>query len=176
MKKTYLLVSLLIASLFFVGCANKDWGDVVDTNVTGAVQQEVVNNDQEGKTKTTMENIFKQWKPTTCTFAITQEWQTFDGTLYVDGKNMRYTSKGTFAWQTMEMNVVVKDNYSYSWTNMAKQGYKMKETDPNTTDAGDVGPEERSQEMDFDCTRWVPGGTFDLPSDVTFEEMPAGVN
>jgi hypothetical protein len=126
--------------------------------------------------KSTMENIFKQWKPTTCVFAMTQEGQTFDGTLYVDGKKMRYTSKGTFGWQTMEMNVIVKDQYSYSWSSMSQQWYKMKEVDQDAPDTSDVGPEERSQEMDFDCTKWVPGGIFDLPSTITFEEMPLGIN
>ena len=175
MKKIYLFVILLSALYFLTACSTKN---VVNTEVNwNDIQKEEMKEDgDEWKLKTTMENIFKKWKATTCKFAITQEWQTFDGALYVDGKKMRYSSRWTIGWQTFEANVIVKDGYSYSWTNMDNKWFKMKEPVWEESDNKDVWAEERAQEMDFDCKKWVEWWVFDLPSSIEFGElnMPLG--
>jgi hypothetical protein len=118
-----------------------------------------------------MENILKKWKTTTCTFTITEDWQTFNWILYVDGKKMRYTSKWTIAWKTFETNVITKEWFSYSWTNMDVKWFKMKDTQWEDNNDEDVGAEERVQEMDFDCKKWVENWTFELPSAIEFSEF-----
>lgn len=177
MKKIYLFISAFFVLFLLVGCWKKGWSEILENNSTGDQQQAVVEANQEWKFRTTMEAIFKKWKATTCDFLITEDGQTFNWALYVDGKKMRYSSKWSFQWQNIEFNVVVKDNYSYSWNNMEpNKWYKMKEANWNEQNNSDVGPEERGQEMEFDCKKWVAAWMFDLPSAIMFEEMPTNIN
>jgi hypothetical protein len=175
MKKIYLLV-ILLSTLFFITACGKT--KIIDTQWPSQENQKVQISDDgdEWKFKTTMQNIFKKWKATTCKFVITDEGQTFDGSLYVDGKKMRYSSKWSFEWKTFEANVIVKEGYSYSWTNMDTKWFKMKEVIGEAANDTDVWAEERVQEMDFDCKKWVEWWIFDLPSNIEFGEfnMPVG--
>lgn len=174
-KKIYLLSIVLLSLFVLTACGKKENVDVVtDTNV----QQEQVSEDtEEWMLKTTMENIFKKWKPTTCTFTINEDWQSLEWTLYVDGKKMRYGSKWIIEWQNFEGNLIVKDGFSYSWTSMDNKWYKMKEVEWEENNDEDIWAEERVQEMDFDCKKWVENWVFELPSNITFEEftMPIGM-
>jgi len=171
MKKLALSIVLLSGLFLLSGC----WNTSTDTSTS---DNEANSNQTSEETLTTsMSKLFKEWKPSTCTFTLpTEDWVTLEWTLYVDGKKMRYTSQGTIAWQSMEMNVIVKDDYSYSWSNM-EQGkwYKMKElADDMQEDAWeDVWAEEREQEMDFVCKKWVKDWIFDLPNNITFTEFNA---
>ncbi|MFZ2151009.1 MAG: hypothetical protein WAZ12_02925 [Candidatus Absconditicoccaceae bacterium] len=175
MKKISLLV-ILLSTLFFVAACSKTKTIDIQEPLDQTQKVEINEDGDEGKFKTTMENIFKKGKATTCRFVITDEGQTFDGALYVDGKKMRYSSRGTIGGQTFEANVIVKDGFSYSWTNMDTKGFKMKEIEGNNQEDRDVGAEERAQEMDFDCKKGVENGIFDLPSNIEFGElnMPLG--
>lgn len=170
MKKIYLLVATLLLSLSLSACATKN--ESTPETIQKETTQVAVENTTE-EVNSTMKKIFESGKATTCTFSITQEWQVFDGILYVDGKKMRYDSKWSFGWQNIEMNVIVKDGYSYSWNTMeAGKGYKMIEDEWNDEWWYDEScPEEREQEMKFTCKKWVDWNTFDLPANVVFEEV-----
>lgn len=174
-KKIYLLSVVLLSLFILTACGKKENVDVgADTNT----QQEQVSEDwEEWILKTTMEDIFKKWKANTCTFTINEDGQSFEWILYVDGGKMRYASKWTVEWQTFEANVIVKDGFSYSWTSMDNKWYKMKEVEWEEEADEDVWAEERVQEMDFDCKKWVEKWIFELPSDITFDEftMPVGM-
>ncbi len=174
-KKIYVLSVLLFSLFILTACGKKENVDVVvDDN---SQQVEVSEGGEEWKLRTTMENIFKKWKATTCTFTITEDGQSYQWILYVDGKKMKYSSKWTVEWQTFEANVIVKDGFSYSWTNMDTKWFKMKEDAGENQNDEDVWAEERVQEMDFDCKKWVENWTFELPSNVEFSEftMPVGM-
>jgi hypothetical protein len=173
-KKIYLLFVILLSLFVLTACWKKENVDVVDDTNT---QQEQVSEDWEEWTlKTTMENIFKKWKATTCKFTINEDWQSFQWVLYVDGKKMRYGSKWTVEWQTFEANVILKDGFSYSWTSMDNKWFKMKEAEWEENNNEDVWAEERVKEMDFDCKKWVDKWIFELPSTIEFSEftMPVG--
>lgn len=179
MKKIYVLFIVLFSLFILTACGKKENVDVVaDANEQ---QEQVIEDWEEWILKTTMEDIFKKWKATTCTFIINEDWQSLEWKLYVDEKKMRYSSKWNVEWQTFEGNMIVKDGFSYSWTNMDSKWYKMKEIEwedewEENSDE-DVWAEERVQEMDFDCKKWVENWVFELPSNITFEEftMPIGM-
>lgn len=180
MKKIYVLFIVLFSLFVLTACGKKENIDVVvDANVND--QQVQVSEDwEEWVLKTTMEDIFKKWKATTCTFTISEDWQSLEWILYVDGKKMRYSSKWTVEWQTFEGNMIIKDGFSYSWTNMDNKWYKMKEDEEDESGENndeDIWVEERVQEMDFDCKKGVEKWIFELPSNITFEEftMPLGM-
>lgn len=179
-KKIYVLSVLLFSLFVLTACGKKENVDVViDEN---SQQVEVSKGGEEWKLRTTMENIFKEWKPMTCSFTITEDGQSLEWTLYVDSKKMRYSSKWIIEWQSFQGNLIIKDWFSYSWTNMDTKWFKMKEDEWEEENNEEVWAEEREQEMDFYCKKWVENWIFELPSDINFEEftmpeftMPVGM-
>lgn len=128
------------------------------------------------KLHTTMLDIFKSWKTATCTFKITNEWTTFNGIMYIDWKKIRYTMNWDIEWQKMENNTVMKDGYTYTWSNMTKNGFKMKDDlseDDNSwnEEIWEMEAEEMNQKVEFECKKWVDSSKFELPTDIIFQDM-----
>lgn len=182
--KKYVLVTILISSLFLTSCWKKETSEtpskVDKTITTQETTWEIAietNNEEasEEKMTTTMMEIFKKWKPTTCTFKnTTEDGQTFDTTMYVDWKNMRYTMMWEFEWKKFENNVIIKDWYTYSWSNMSKQWFKMKQ-DPeeinNTQENSNESIKDMTKTYEFDCKKWVEKAILELPDDIEFQEF-----
>ena len=96
--------------------------------------------------------------------------------MYIDGKKIRYTMNGEVMGNKMENNAIMKDGYSYSWTNMSKDGFKMKEDiweeDANNKDSGaEMEAEEMNQKVEFECKKWADSSKFDLPTGINFQDM-----
>ena len=127
------------------------------------------------KLNTTMLEIFKSWKTATCTFKMTNEGATFDAIMYIDWKKISYTMNWDIWWQKMINNSIMKDWYSYSWSNMSKDGFKMKEDlseDENSwNEETPMEAEEMNQKIDFECKNWVDSSKFELPTDINFQDM-----
>ena len=69
---------------------------------------------------------------------------------------MRYALSGEMQGQKFENTVILKDGYSYSWTNMGNTGYKMKESeDENQEDSStnEMQAEEMNQKVNFSCKK-----------------------
>jgi len=127
------------------------------------------------KLNTTMLEIFKSWKTATCTFKMTNEGSTFDAIMYIDWKKISYTMSWDIGWQKMINNSIMRDWYSYSWSNMTKDGFKMKEDlseDENSwNEEALMEAEEMNQKVDFECKNWVDSSKFELPTDINFQDI-----
>jgi len=161
MKKTYILVLFFLWILFLTGCNKHIYPQ--ENN------KEPLNESE--KVSTTMMGIFNNWKIVTCTFTMNIAGVPAEWKIYVDGKNMRYSTSGSSQGVDTYVDVIVKDWYSYSWSNLEpNQWYKMKEAD-TSDEYEDIWAEERVQKTDFNCKKGVPSGIFDLPENINFQEF-----
>lgn len=189
MKKTTLYWALALCVLFLVSCWKspdinwqekwilKDssdssiWEDVQVKDETTQTEQKTWNTEE--KFSATMNEIFKKWKTSTCNFTMDMDWNKTEWVFYVEKDKMRFETKATVDWQNMVTTAIVKDGYSYSWSNMQQwKWYKMKEVKEwEENSESEMWPGEREQKMDFECKDWVPSWIFELPSDIEFEEF-----
>lgn len=182
--KKYILLTVLISSLLLASCWKKETVEAPNKIDQTVITQEITsekttetNNEEvsEEKITSTMMEIFKKWKPTTCTFKnTTEDWQTYDTTMYVDWKNMRYTMKWEIEWNLFENNVIIKDWYTYSWSNMSKQWFKMKqdpEENDNTQEKSNESTKDMTKTYEFDCKKWVEKTILELPANIEFQEF-----
>lgn len=150
-------------------CTQNTWTNSDTTEETSPTNQETVN--EEESFNATMKEVFKKWKTVTCDFSMNMEGVPAKWTFYVEGKNMRYSTSTTSDGIAMSVDVIVKDGYSYSRTNMQpNQWFKMKEP-ANDDQYEDGEAEERNQTADFVCKKGVPSGIFELPANINFKEF-----
>lgn len=103
--------------------------------------------------------------------------QSTQGEVFLFDGNIR----GDFTTQVSGMNiassVIVRDGFSYTWTNMAPLGFKAEATmltedvvDPKQTSGTYMWNSDQIGE--YDCQEWnVDKAKFELPSGVTFQEI-----
>lgn len=182
--KKYILVTVLISSLLLASCGKKETVETpnkVDQTITTQEttwEKAVETNNEEvndEKVNSTMMEIFKKWKPTTCTFKTTDEqWKVYDAIMYIDWKNMRYTMMWEIDWKKFENNVIIKDWYTYNWSNMALGWLKMKQNldeNNNNQEKSDGSTKDMNKTLEFDCKSWVDKAEFELPKDIEFQEF-----
>lgn len=116
-KQALLTILLASASLFTIGCVNKDNAIITDQPDNTLIEEQ--SQTTQADSVTTMKKIFESGKPTTCYFTLpTEDGNVFDGTLYVDGKNMKYSINGFIEGNSIENRFLLKDGYSYSRSSM----------------------------------------------------------
>lgn len=180
--RKYIFVALVVLSMLLVSCVKKDVEstEVKKDEVTKTVTEDkkVESTDLEETTEekmnATMMEIYKKWKPATCTFKITgEDGSVYDSIMYIDWKVLRYVMKWEVEWQKIVSNVLIKDWYSYSWSDAVKQWYKMKEdlNEETKEEWNEMEAKEMNETYEFNCKKWVDGVMFDLPSDIVFQEF-----
>ncbi len=182
MKKN-ILVMTMVLSLLLVSCGKKVVENTENISTWETknieVKEEVkeikkVEENTDEKVNTTMSEILKKGTPTTCTFKMKAEnEQVYDAILYVEWKSMRYVMNWTIEWNKIENNMLLKYGFSYSWTNMTKQWFKMKQNLDENADKSNPKKQlkEMNESIDFDCKKWVDSAIFELPKDISFEEF-----
>lgn len=180
--KKYTLITMMLLSILLVSCAKKEVETtdtkVSDTTKTVSEEKKVESTDLEETTEekmnATMMEIYKKWKPATCTFKITgEDSSVYDSIMYIDWKVLRYVMKWEVEWQKIVSNVLIKDWYSYSWSDVVKQWYKMKEdlNEETKEEWNEMEAREMNETYEFSCKKWVDWGMFELPSDINFQEL-----
>ncbi len=178
MKKNIIGI-LLILSLLLVSCGKKEVENTdvkVSDTTTKTVSEEktVLEETTEEKMNATMMEIYKKWKPATCTFKITwEDWAVYDSIMYIDWKVLKYVMKWEIEWQKLENNVLIKDGFSYTWSNMDKQWFKMKEdlNEETSEEWNEMEAQEMNETYEFSCKKWANSSMFELPSDIKFQEF-----
>ncbi len=190
--KKYIIFILVIISLVISSCGKTETQVVNNTsentpqinddkNIPTPQEEKKDTSEEnvvtEGKINTTMREIYQKGKPATCTYKMINGGNTFDSILYVEWKKLRYTMNTELHGMKMENSTIVKDGYTYSWSSMAKDWWKMK-LDPEdvkggTPDSTEKAPEkkEMTQKIEFDCKYSVDSSKFDLPADINFKDM-----
>jgi hypothetical protein len=102
--------------------------------------------------------------------------QSTQGKVFLYDGNIR----GDFATQVSGMNilssVIVRDGFSYTWTNMAPIGYKVSVIDTNNPQSQSEMSAAYSwnaeQIGDYDCQEWnVDKTQFEIPTQIQFQEI-----
>jgi hypothetical protein len=132
-----------------------------------------------------MMDLYKEWKPATCTFSTEEDGQKISATVYIDGKKMRYTTQSNLNGEAIISNLILKDNYSYTWSSMDKKNWvKIKNDEFNEDMEDQIWWEDEIDEwnqlnwddfmnsnFEYDCKWWVENWVFNLPTDVDFQEF-----
>lgn len=168
MKKLVFSFLVLAGIFMFAGCGNQTRETIDETtNETSGeeMNQETFN--------ATMEEVYKKWWKITCSMTTTDEWIKMSGMLYVDGKKMRSDVKSTMEGMAIEMHALIKDGYSYSWTNSSNEGRKTPYDDADMEEGMNDTETDSDEEtpMKFSCKKWVKWVDFDLPSSIEFKDM-----
>ena len=95
------------------------------------------------------------------------------GTLFMNGDKVRGEFTTTVKGQSMTMNFLVLDGYSYSWTSMAPtMGFKIKQTTTPGVSANMEAMWDANQIGDYSCEAWSLDQTkFEVPTSITFRTM-----
>ncbi|MDO8574256.1 MAG: hypothetical protein Q7R86_01355 [bacterium] len=106
-----------------------------------------------------------------CTVTSQTDSSESSGQVYIANGMMRGTFTSTAAGQTVQSNMVVKDNVSYVWMDASTEGLMMAfNTAPAPSEnetAIDV-----NQEYSYNCEDWsADESVFELPSEVTFLDL-----
>ncbi len=99
-----------------------------------------------------------------------------EGTVYVSGGMMRGEYNSVIEGRTMQMTMVVKDGYTYSWNSMMPgTGFKAKvmEADTNTgTNVPSNYSFDTSQVGEYNCQNWVTDASkFTIPTNIKFQSV-----
>jgi hypothetical protein len=178
MKKGLILALFMSMFLVLAGCGNKT--ETLDSSLPSEWQNEeevVVDNSEmdEEEFESTMENLYKKGGKMTCTMTTNEDGVKMQWTLYIDGKNMRSDANGNLWWNEISMSTIIKDGYSYTRSSMEKEWWKFPYEDEEDEDDEEYYDDEHEEEsiVKFVCKKWVSSKkVFDLPKNVTFNEMP----
>lgn len=158
---------VILGLTLFAGCGNQNPSQG-EEEITVAWEEMT-----EEKFESTMEDLYKKWGKMTCTMTTIEEGVQMNGTLYIDGKKMRTDMKWSAQGMEFEMSTLIKDGYSYSWTSMSNEGWKVaydeEEVEEGMNDA--ATDTDTDSPMSFTCKRGVSGVDFDLPSGIEFKEL-----
>lgn len=124
--------------------------------------------------KVSFVEFMKQGGSYKCSVVQTVATMTSNGTVYIHDNKIRANFTTSIQNNTIETNMIVKEGYSYSWTNMSKGvGTKVKIA-PKSNPGSDAAVSATytwngSQVGDYNCEEWVADDTmFSLPTTVTF--------
>ncbi len=176
MKKSLILVLFLSMFLILAGCGDKTNTQDSSLNAEWQNGEEIVMDNSEiseEKFESTIAEIYKKGWKMTCTMTMLEDWVEMKGTMYIDGKKMMYDMVGSVWWIDMSMKTIVKDWYSYTRRDGSNEWWKFLEYDDEDEDYEDYDQSENDSPVKFVCKKWISDKkVFDLPKDITFNDMP----
>lgn len=176
------IVAVVVALVVLVGgyflfnkMGGRD-GESMETPTTENEQNNVgTNTDTTGK-KMSFDSFLRQGGAYVCTVNQSVQGMNSQGTVYVDGSNVRGEFNSSIQGMSVKSEFLVKDGYSYSWSNMmANKGFKIAVNDGGSaSNTGTSGSYSFNAEQigDYNCEPWsVDNSKFALPSGVIFTEV-----
>lgn len=102
--------------------------------------------------------------------------QSTQGTVFINAGNISGTFETNVGAMRITSSMVVRDGYSYTWSNMSPIGYKVAVTEPAkiNTEQEMSGTYLWNAEQigDYNCEVWdVDMTKFDLPQGISFQEI-----
>lgn len=170
MQKT--IISLVILGVVLVGSyfIIKNGKDV---NTTPVVSNEINTNEEtpapEGK-KIAFSEFVKQGGTYKCDTKQTMSDFENNGTIYINGTDMRGDFTTVAEGKTIKASMILKDGYSYNWSSASNMGFKMKTVKDSATDESDLYAWNADQIGDYNCEPWtVDESIFTPPTNITFK-------
>lgn len=121
--------------------------------------------------KGTFSDLTKKGGSYECTVSHSVSVAQSDGKVYVSGSKIR----GEFSSKIPQVNMTVKSTmlsdgeYIYTWTDMAKTGFKAKIVESAKPVSVDSVGNEYMQNLDYSCNPWISDDSkFVIPSDINF--------
>jgi len=121
--------------------------------------------------KMAFSEFMKQGGSYQCDVTQTVATMTTSGKVYIHDKLVSGKFSVSVAGQTVETNMIMRDGFSYTWTNLGKNtGIKTKVDAPAT---GGTAPSTMTwtgaQIGDYNCEPWTADDTkFEIPTTITF--------
>lgn len=107
-----------------------------------------------------------------CTASLTVQNSSSQGTAYISGEKIRGDFTSRAGGMTIASHFIIADGYSYSWSDAAPQGFKVK-VDGSSSSQSSQGVTTNA-DVSYDCTPWtVDQSKFTVPSGITFLEYGA---
>ena len=158
-----IIVGVLGGGYYYFNDANTDEGVGAENNVPTQVEK-----------KMAFSELVKQEGSYKCT--VTQNVQNIEstGTVYIKDTKVNGEFSSTVNGTKMNINFIVRDGYSYTWTSMMPtMGYKVKINTDNTSDKNKQTSASYSwnaeQIGDYNCETWVADeAKFAVPASVNF--------
>jgi len=143
-----------------------------------STKQPAAEQSQSAKSQTmegTLKNLLTGGKSLKCTYTSKTASVSVDTIVYVANGKIRgdFTSKSS---QTaVKGHMIIDGQYSYMWTDMSKQGFKVaidqNQPTPGANESLGQSP-SLNQSYTYSCSGWsVDASAFVLPSDITFSTM-----
>lgn len=116
----------------------------------------------------------------TCTFTATDPRVASKGVVYINDKSIRgdfqSDASALGAGQVLESHMIRHDGYTYVWTDMFPQGFKVKDSASDKEQDTDAPAQatlalDQGMEVTYDCKPWTSDvSLFAAPANVTFSE------
>ncbi len=164
-----IVVIVIVAGVFLVTRNKGQKAEVASNSETAS--QASSSSTESGSIK----SLIAAGKSQKCTYSVQGEsGATSEGTIYVGDGKMR----GDFTASSMsgQSHMINMGNTTYMWSDDGKMAIKMA-FDPNAavanTNANSQQQASLEENHDFKCEGWtIDGSKFELPSGVTFNELP----
>jgi len=106
-----------------------------------------------------------------CTVTSQTDSSESSGEVYIANGMMRGVFTSTAAGQTVQSNMVVKDNVSYVWMDASTEGLMMAFNAAPASSENEAAIDV-NQEYSYNCEDWSTDESFfELPSEVTFVDL-----
>lgn len=137
-------------------------------SVDNETSEEVSSNSSEASLK----DLIANGGSNKCTFSQTVENSKSDGVVYLQNGAMRGDFTSVAGGQTIKSHMIVRENTTYVWSDMASQGVKMSFDAAATSAASSTGGVSIDQKLAYSCDGWSgDAGMFSLPSEITFTDL-----
>jgi len=131
--------------------------------------------DTRGSTElTSLKDLLALNKNQKCTFSVTDNGTTSNGTFYVSGGKYRGDFTSTVDGKTQTSHMMMQDGTNYVWMDGTNAGFKMKLDDTASANTGAAQSIDPNKDLNYNCENWsVDSSMFKLPSTVQFQDIGA---
>jgi len=185
MKKIFFLSLIVLSSLTFSACTQKNNNSTSNTSSTNKSQTS-----ETKKSKFSLKDLLSQGIAQKCTWSETTEDGTMTGEILISGKKFKQTSKIPNPMGETQYNMISDGEWFYTWSNDSTTGnmaikMKMSEieknTDVDTTTDTPVTQGSTSvdldKEVDYQCQpATLSDQDLTLPSGIEFIDVNDFVN
>lgn len=174
----FLGVGLLIVLgiVFSITRISPSGGESVNSNEMNTVQEEPLSGTFSGS----MKDLVAKNQSVKCTFNHSTDIDTSSGIVYVsDGKirgDFDITAKQAVG--TFQAHMITDGEYSYVWSSLIAQGFKMPIANlSGQTASAPTSGVDYNQSLDYACEPWtVDSSVFVIPTEISFVSAPIQAN
>lgn len=169
------LVGLIVVAGIVYGVTRgaKQDAQTVQSESESTSKQEAISGTFSGS----MKDLVARNQSVKCTFNHSTDVDTSSGTVYVSGGKIRgdFDINAKQAVGTFQAHMITDGEYSYVWSSLLAQGFKMPIAKASAQTASQpTSGVDYNQNLDYQCESWsVDDSVFITPSDISFVSISA---